>query len=117
MGTKAYDVYLYLRMGYIIPLQEGSSLATLNNVRTTKDLQDHPVDLHLLPDCINTQNCMATGKYLNDDGVVFDQTGNVNIYEFAYHQDNSTTTDPPKTLTFTVTMSATATNFDKSIVN
>lgn len=72
--------------------------------RTTKDLQTHGVDFHLVPSC--TTDCVATGRYLNDDGEVLDQTNNVNIYTMSYSHSNTTSTEVPATLTLTVTQVA-----------
>lgn len=63
-------------------MQDGTALGEEKNARTTKDLQGHPVDFHLLPGC--TTDCDATGRYLNDDGEVLNQENNVNIYSLSY---------------------------------
>lgn len=37
---------------------------------TTEYLQDHPVELHMMPKCSNTSStCIASGVYINDDGI------------------------------------------------
>jgi hypothetical protein len=78
MNSKAYDVYVHLRQGYIVPMQDGTKLGEENKARTTKDLQNHPVDFHLHPSC--ETDCTAKGMYLNDDGVVLDiYNNNINI--------------------------------------
>lgn len=86
LSSKAYDAYLHLRQGYIAPMQDGPALADEERkelkVRTTKDLQQNPVDFHLLPEC--KTDCDATGRYLNDDGEVLDLENNVNIYSLSY---------------------------------
>lgn len=113
--TKAYDKYLHLRQGFIAPMQDGLTLATTNKARTTKDLQQYPVDFHLVPSC--TTDCTAEGRYLNDDGVTLDQTNNVNIYSLSYSHSNASETEQPAKLTVTVKQTATASNFKDNIVN
>ena len=43
--SKAYDYYVHLREGYIIPVQDAFQI----NALTIADLQDSPVDLHIHP--------------------------------------------------------------------
>ena len=43
-STKADEFYLHLRDGYIVPMQD----AFLLKVNTTADLQESPVDFHVL---------------------------------------------------------------------
>jgi len=74
--TKAYAFQLHLRDGYIVPLQDAKTLKAM----TSKDLQDHPVDLHINPAC-DANACSAKGSYLNDDGVTTDVDHQRNIYD------------------------------------
>ena len=91
MSTKAYDFHLHLRAGFIVPMQDGVGLASgAANVTSTFDLQSHPVDFHVLPSC-NATFCVASGDYINDDGLNTALDGNVNVYEMMYAQDVTTT--------------------------
>lgn len=42
--TKAFDFYLHLYQGNIVPMQDATTL----NVNNTMQLTDYPVDLHIL---------------------------------------------------------------------
>ena len=57
--------------------------------------------------------CVASGDFINDDGVALNLTAVQNIYHFSYLQDLS----DPDHLNLTVTMSANATQYDASTVN
>ena len=111
MSTKAYDFHLHLRAGFLVPMQDGVSLAQNANVTSTFDLQSHPVDFHVLPTC-NATNCVASGKYINDDGVNLNIDGNVNVYLLEYVQDVTTTT-----LNLTIVHHINATNMQDMHVN
>jgi hypothetical protein len=67
LDTKAYDFYVHLRQGYIVPMQN----ATLFNVMNVADLQKLPVDFHILGSTDNKLGFAwyAAGVYVNDDGV------------------------------------------------
>mgnify|MGYP000397098479 CR=1 FL=1 len=78
-SSLAYEFYLHLRGGYIVPLQD----AEYYSVKTTHDLKKCDVDLHILPLC-DFGKCNATGRYLNDDGISVDVTGKQNIYTLNY---------------------------------
>jgi len=54
-----------------------------DKIKTSQDLKDHPVELHILPLC-DASNCAATGRYLNDDGLSLNVTANE--YTLAYAQ-------------------------------
>jgi len=47
--------------------------------------------------------CSGKGRYMNDDGEVLDLNDNANFYILGYEHTNSTTTEVPTTLTFSVT--------------
>ena len=83
MRTKAYDKYVHLREGYMIPMQDGKDLVMNQNVTTLKELQNHPMSIHVNPTC-NASACSATGDYSNDDGLVFDLKNNRNWYAFSF---------------------------------
>tara|TARA_B110000285_G_scaffold233096_1_gene305873 strand:+ start:5537 stop:6064 length:528 start_codon:yes stop_codon:yes gene_type:complete len=62
---------------------------------TTEYLQDHPVELHLMPLCNavadpSMPDCSATGQYINDDGVTTDMTERHRFY-FTYNHNKSAT--------------------------
>ena len=79
MDSKAWNYHLHLRQGYVVPLQDAETLG----VRTSKDLQDHPVDFHVNPSCANNL-CVASGRYLNDDGETLNVDTDRNIYNIAF---------------------------------
>lgn len=70
-STLAYEFYLHLRAGYMFPMQDAEAL----KVKTTKDLKANPIELHILPNCVDA-TCTANGRYLNDDGETLDLDGN-----------------------------------------
>jgi len=101
-----WDFYLHLRMGSIIPFQDQYDAAT--KAMSTEELQEKPVQLHILPDCweTNTNNmCVAGGLYFNDDGVTLDEN-NFNRFLFNYTQPEG---QNPSTLTLKVTNKQVAT--------
>lgn len=80
LRTKAYDFYVHIRDGNIVPLQNATKL----NVNTTAQLQQSPIDLHIL----GTPNkggeaWYAAGTYINDDGLNLTTQGNYNHYAMA----------------------------------
>jgi hypothetical protein len=84
MSSKAYDSYLHLRSGYIVPWIDAISL----NINTTHDLTMNPIDLLINPFCFeDKENCFASGSLVNDDGYQLNTTGNLNNYTFNYLQD------------------------------
>ena len=78
-STKLHEYYVHLREGYIVPLQQASEL----KVRTTVDLQAHPIDLHILGSykVPGLMAWSAEGFYVNDDGLTLALDGNVNQYK------------------------------------
>jgi alpha-glucosidase (family GH31 glycosyl hydrolase) len=113
LPTKAYDFYLHLREGSLVPMQNGTELAKTMNVSSTHDLQQHPVELHLLPLCdIPSGTCIATGSYYNDDGVVFDTETNSNMYDLVFTLDVTT-----QAATLKVNHVANATSMENNKVN
>lgn len=92
LDSKAYDFYLHLREGYIVPMQDAKAL----NAMTSADLQKQPVDFHVSPTA-NTTHFVAMGRYLNDDGVVLNVTGYQNVYGITYE---SVKTDVGSTMFF-----------------
>ena len=67
LPSRINESFVHLREGYIVPMQDATALGA----RTTVDLQNAPVDLHILgsfkvPGVMNWQ---AEGLYVNDDGV------------------------------------------------
>lgn len=80
LDSKAYDYYVHLREGFIVPMQNATGLG----VNTTTDLQDYPVDFHVNPACNLSYLCLADGQFINDDGLVLNTTGSQNIYRITY---------------------------------
>lgn len=81
LGSQLNESFVHLREGYIIPMQNATAL----KVKTTVDLQNAPVDLHILGSfrVPGIMSWNADGQYLNDDGLSLNQTGNVNLYRFS----------------------------------
>lgn len=83
MPSKAYNFYVHLREGHIVPLQNVTYLKTLyseKNFTSTADMQQQPVELHIHTMADGT----SSGKYYNDDGESdTDVAGNFNLYSFS----------------------------------
>ena len=80
LSTKAYDSYLHLREGYIVPMQNLTNYTA--TILSTADLQKQPIDLHILPlSDPQTGNWQASGFYLNDDGLNVNFAGEINSYQ------------------------------------
>lgn len=102
--TKAYDFYLHLREGYIIPMQN----ATAANINTTAQLQDLPVDFHILGSLnADGQSWAASGSYYNDNGTVLNITDNYNKYTISA----SGSTSDPTAIRVTVQPTVLANNY------
>lgn len=79
LPSKAYDYGLHLREGYLIPHQDAAALKAM----TTVDLQNQPVDFHILGSKVSTDspNWRSQGVYVNDDGLSLDITDKWNRYD------------------------------------
>jgi hypothetical protein len=97
--TLAFDFYLDLMAGHLIPMQNATALFSddldVKKNITTEYLQDHPVELHLMPLCNavsdpSMPDCTATGQYINDDGVTIDMTER-HRFHFTYNHNKSAT--------------------------
>jgi len=67
MPSKAYNFYVHLRENSIVPMQNVTFLQELyaeKSFRSTTDMQDQAVELHILPNAEGK----AIGKLWNDDG-------------------------------------------------
>jgi hypothetical protein len=53
---------------------------TAKQFSTSKELQSWSVDFHILGSETTDNKWFASGRYLNDDGTVLNQTGNLNSY-------------------------------------
>ena len=72
-----HQQFAHIREGYIVPMQDATALQAMNTV----DLQNAPVDLHILGTSSNLPNTWtARGDYINDDGLTRDLTNNLNQY-------------------------------------
>jgi len=80
LPSRINESFVHLREGFIVPMQDAQGLGA----RTTKDLQNHPVDLHILGSVRvpGVPNWSADGDYINDDGETIVLDGNVNQYHF-----------------------------------
>jgi len=66
----------------------------------TEQLQEHPVTLHILPDCWETNTngqCVAGGIYYNDDGLTLNKT-QFNMYQINYTHPEVQAGEFPKEL-------------------
>jgi hypothetical protein len=76
----AYDAYLHIKEGSIVPMQNATAVVA----NTTHDLQQQPVDFHVLGKLSpwsTTAVWGARGTYINDDGLNVTTEGNYNQYE------------------------------------
>lgn len=101
--TLAFDFYLDLIAGHVIPMQNATEIAALDlnldkNI-TTEYLQNKPVELHMMPLCDLTTtppSCSAKGKYINDDGLTLNTNASKannerHTYTITYNHNISTT--------------------------
>lgn len=77
---------------------------------TTSYLQKNQTDFHILPSC-NATKCVASGSFVNDDGVTLNLTQR-NTYTFSYEHDVVTTAPVSPTL---MTVTVTTTGLKKMI--
>lgn len=84
--TKNYpsdltDYQLHLREGYTVPLQD-TFTQSAKAFNTTKDLQNQYVDFHALGSVTDIQSgkWVSQGRYINDDGLSLNISGNYNSY-------------------------------------
>jgi hypothetical protein len=82
LSTKAYEAYVHLKEGSIVPMQNGYVLCDTYGLRTVKELKDHPIQAIVNPACVGGV-CTSKGSYYTDDGDVLDNTGKVNSYDFS----------------------------------
>jgi alpha-glucosidase (family GH31 glycosyl hydrolase) len=73
------DYQVHLREGFIVPLQDTMSKQA-KPFNTSKDLQSQPVDFHILGKETNYPEWQSSGRYINDDGLSLNITGNYNSY-------------------------------------
>jgi len=95
LSSQMYQTYVHIREGSIVPLQT-ALVGDDSEIRTTAELQANPIDLHIHPTFQMSVNasedglkefggkCVAEGRFLNDDGEVFNVTTNQNRYEFNF---------------------------------
>lgn len=78
--TLAYDSYLHLKEGKIVPMVNATKYKSMN----TKQLQQNPIDLHILGKASTWMEGIwtAQGNYYNDDSSVQNGTGYFNSYKF-----------------------------------
>jgi len=106
LSTLAYEFYLHLREGYIVPMQDGVNLNKYSNITTTANLQTEPIDLHVLPTC-NATFCVSSGDYINDNGLDNTLSMNMNQYSISYVQSIAA----PNVLSLAVSQVEAATNY------
>lgn len=88
LSAKPGDYHVHLRGGHIVPLQN----AMVHKPRTSSNLQNEPVDLHLhaksSEDDDGKKLWKAHGRYLNDDGISLNTHNKQNKYELTFNWDN-----------------------------
>ena len=106
--TYAFDFYLDLLAGNIVPMQNATALANITSTTpkqlTTAALQAEPVEIHVMPKCGTAAGspCTAAGDYINDDGETLDLTQR-NTYAISYtHTPDAAASAAPATLTLTI---------------
>lgn len=99
------DYQVHLREGYTVPLQD-TFTQTAKAFNTTKDLQNQYVDFHVLGTVTDSQfgKWVSQGRYINDDGLSLNITGNYNSYLLHSSFDGN------NTITVSFGMDAQATN-------
>ena len=81
------DVYVHLRGGYIVPMQN-THMGTIGGASTTADLAKLPVEFHVHPQVFKSGfPWSASGEYIHDDGMTTNLTGEVNHYVLTAHQN------------------------------
>ena len=88
-------------------MQDAKALGAMKSA----DLQQKPVDFHINAAPNNTDEFYAYGRYLNDDGIVLNNTGKHNNYSITFNLDK----DGSGSLVFEKTSSAT--ELEKERVN
>eukprot|EP00347_Sterkiella_histriomuscorum_P022543 403338093 len=103
--SLAYDFYLNLREGYLIPFQDAYKI----NAQTTNDLTKNPIDLYILGSKQEaTPEFSAKGEYFNDNGLVLNLNNEFNHYFITV---GSVTTDPSNYVTVNIEMLSRAVNY------
>jgi len=82
LRTTARDAYVHLRQGKIVPLQDAFTINFKKGTLTTRDLQDEPVEFHILGKADPDYDAAwyAESKYYNDDGETLEHDGTYNKY-------------------------------------
>ena len=114
MPSKAYDFFLHLREGHIIPFQNITYWEALYEdvFLTTGDTQNYPTSFLVHPTC-NETFCFAEGQYINDDGETTNLTERRNAYKIRFIQDLSA----PDTWELYADQTLNATAYQNSEVN
>lgn len=83
MDSRIYQSFAHIKDGAILPLQRS---VVKKNMTVTKvqELQQRPTELHLQVQLNELQECVASGRFLNDDGKVLKTTGKQNYYQFDF---------------------------------
>lgn len=84
LPSKAYDSYLHIREGWIVPMHDLADLKT-SNFKTSVDLQNSPISLYVLGSVSQDDptSWQASGNFFNDNGIVTDLVNNYNLYQFS----------------------------------
>jgi alpha-glucosidase (family GH31 glycosyl hydrolase) len=97
LPSSLNDSFVHIREGFVVPMQDATKL----KANTTVDLQNSPVDLHILGQyrVPGIMSWAAEGLYVNDDGLTVETEGNVNQY---YMKATYTQQQPGQVETITV---------------
>jgi hypothetical protein len=97
LPSSLNDSFVHIREGFVVPMQDATKL----KANTTVDLQNSPIDLHILGQyrVPGIMSWAAEGLYVNDDGLTVETEGNVNQY---YMKATYTQQQPGQVETITV---------------
>lgn len=87
LPSRIYQYYAHIKDGAILPLQTdviGKSKTVTNVHEVTKN----PLELHINTAINENEECVATGRFLSDDGNVRNTTDRQNIYQFDFSATN-----------------------------
>lgn len=111
LNSRLNESYAHIREGHVIPMQDATSM----NVKTTVDLQNAPIDLHILGSYAfpGATSWRAEGLYYNDDGLTTEVAGNANQYKIKASYSNT----QGEVITIEVGQLMTATNYLNATTN
>jgi alpha-glucosidase (family GH31 glycosyl hydrolase) len=73
LSSNIFEGHAHIRNGYILPLQT-QVVGKDRNVTKVDELMKDPIELHINVDFNDEAKCVATGRFLSDDGLVLNIT-------------------------------------------